>query len=53
MIDTLLIHEMTHRAENSYLRFSENVWYKPVANGLELVSDSGWLEELFQKENEL
>lgn len=53
MIDTLLVHEMTYRAENSYLRFSENLWYKPVANGLEIVENSGWLEELFQKENEL
>ena len=53
MIDTLQIHEMSYRAEQSYLRFSENVWYKPVPNGLEIVENSGWLEELFQKENEL
>lgn len=53
MIDTLLIHEMTYRAENSYFRFSENLWYKQVPNGLEIVPNSGWLEELFQKENDL
>jgi hypothetical protein len=51
MIDAILIHEMTYRSENSYFRFSDNLWYKPVANGLEIVPNSEWLEELFQNEN--
>lgn len=50
MIDTLLIYEMSYRAEKSYFRFSELEWYKPTKEGLELVRDCEWLEELFQKE---